>query len=63
MPCPWLLPKVVYELIEDRGVNTEADSCEYRDNVLLEDEIVANDMRLSLSDILSVAVDIVYLDW
>jgi hypothetical protein len=49
-----MLETVVYELVGERGVNTEADSCAYRDRVLLDEEIVAKDIRLSLSDILSV---------
>ena len=43
----------MYELVEDRGVKTEEDSCEYRDKVLLVEDMVAKDTRLSFSDILS----------
>lgn len=53
-----VLEKVVYELADARGVNTDADSCEYRDNVLFDEEIVAKDIRLSFSDILSDIVNL-----
>jgi hypothetical protein len=55
---PFAVETVVYELVDVRGVKTDADSCEYRDSVLFEDEIVAKDMRLSFSDIFSVIVDL-----
>jgi hypothetical protein len=48
-----MLDKVEYELVDVRGMKTEADSWEYRADVPFADEIVASDIRLSLSDILS----------
>jgi hypothetical protein len=52
-----MVETVVYELELVRGVNTGA-ACEYRDKVVLEDEMVAKDIRLSFSDILSVIVNL-----
>ena len=44
---------VVSELIDVRSVNTD-ESVEYRDSVLLEDDMVASDAKLSRGNILSV---------